>query len=216
MLEWVPSDVHSSSVHPRSGWVCFFIRFGEMLSNGCCEVNGCRQNEKHITPVHQLTSGEDNIWNKSSIKKYESIIHNNSSSSEKVFWSESGEKSAAFTRQNSSKQIHDWIMMRDESRCTFSLEEELLWIIDSYFLMDLFQLLSSPDDNCWTVDYCDVFISLSFWRHPFTAEHPLLRHVYKPDEETNSFRMIWGHCCFKAWDVYEVKSEQCCVMLRCG
>ncbi len=26
------------------------------------------------------------------------------------------------------------------------------------------------------VDYCDVFIRLSFWRHPFTAEHPLLRH----------------------------------------
>ncbi len=24
------------------------------------------------------------------------------------------------------------------------------------------------------VDYCDVFIRLSFWRHPFTAEHPLL------------------------------------------
>ncbi len=27
------------------------------------------------------------------------------------------------------------------------------------------------------VDYCDVFIRLSFWRHPFTAEHPLLRHI---------------------------------------
>ncbi len=26
------------------------------------------------------------------------------------------------------------------------------------------------------VDYCDVFIRLLFWRHPFTAEHPLLRH----------------------------------------
>ncbi len=43
--------------------------------------------------------------------KYESIIHNNASSSEKVFWSESGEKSAqikqrlqAKTVQNSSKQ----------------------------------------------------------------------------------------------------------------
>ncbi len=23
------------------------------------------------------------------------------------------------------------------------------------------------------VDYCDVFIRLSFWRHPFTSEHPL-------------------------------------------
>ncbi len=30
------------------------------------------------------------------------------------------------------------------------------------------------DVNYWSaVDYCDVFIRLSFWRHPFTAEHPL-------------------------------------------
>ncbi len=28
------------------------------------------------------------------------------------------------------------------------------------------------------VDYCDVCIRLSFWRHPFTAEHALLRHIY--------------------------------------
>ncbi len=40
-------------------------------------------------------------------------------------------------------------------------------------MLDLFNLLSSPDDNWWTVDYCDVFIRLSFWRHPFTAEHTL-------------------------------------------
>ncbi len=28
------------------------------------------------------------------------------------------------------------------------------------------------DGSC--VDYCDVFISCSFWRHPFTAEEPLV------------------------------------------
>ncbi len=39
------------------------------------------------------------------------------------------------------------------------------------------QLLLSQIINWWTgVDYYDVFIRLSFWRHPFTAEHPLLRH----------------------------------------
>ncbi len=27
------------------------------------------------------------------------------------------------------------------------------------------------------LEWCDVFIRLSFWRHPFTAEHPLLRHI---------------------------------------
>ncbi len=35
----------------------------------------------------------------------------------------------------------------DNSRCTLSQEEVILWIIDSYFLMDLFHLLSSPDVN---------------------------------------------------------------------
>ncbi len=39
-------------------------------------------------------------------------------------------------------------------------------------MQDLFQVLSSPDVNWWTECY-DVFIRLSFWRHPFTAEHPL-------------------------------------------
>ncbi len=33
------------------------------------------------------------------------------------------------------------------------------------------------------VDYCDVFIRLSFWRHPFTAEHPLL---------CDTFLQIWS------------------------
>ncbi len=36
------------------------------------------------------------------------------------------------------------------------------------------------------VDYCDVFIRLSFWRHPFTAEHPLLRHWCR-----DTFLQIW-------------------------
>ncbi len=67
----------------------------------------------------------------------------------------------------------------DSDQNTFSLEEALLWIqilAKSVLMTDLFQLLSSPDVNWWTVDYCDVFIRLSFWRHPFTSEHPLLRH----------------------------------------
>ncbi len=90
-------------------------------------VNGCRQNEsliKNITLIHSPSV------------KYESIIHNNSSSSEEVFWSESREKSAdqaAFTRQNSSKHICcvDFDE-RDDRRWTFSLEEEIIMIINSY------------------------------------------------------------------------------------
>ncbi len=41
----------------------------------------------------------------------------------------------------------------DSDQNTFSLEEALLWIMDSYFSkksMDLFHLLSSPDVNWWT------------------------------------------------------------------
>ncbi len=48
--------------------------------------------------------------------------------------------------------------------------------------------LSSPDINLWTgVAWIivDVFIRLSFWRHPFTAEHPLLRHW--------CILQIWSH-----------------------
>ncbi len=72
----------------------------------------------------------------------------------------------------------------------------ILWIMDSYFsrkqwfysknvlMMDLSQLLSSPDVNWWTgvvwitcgLLWCFYqLFGLSFWRHPFTAEHPLLR-----------------------------------------
>ncbi len=56
-------------------------------------------------------------------------------------------------------------------------------------MLDLFQLLSSPDVNWWTGVLwitCDVFIRLSFWRHPFTAEHPLLRHWC-----SDTFLQIW-------------------------
>ncbi len=66
--------------------------------------------------------------------------------------------------------------VRDNRRCTFSLEEALLWIMDSYFgqkelfevksvlIMDLFlpntQLLSSQDVNWWTggVDYLWIIV----------------------------------------------------------
>ncbi len=61
-------------------------------------------------------------------------------------------------------------------------------ILVKTLMLDLCQVLSSPDDNWWTgVDYCEFSSSshsdgthslqsihwLSFWRHPFTAEHPL-------------------------------------------
>ncbi len=61
-----------------------------------------------------------------------------------------------------------------------------LWsciLVTNILMMDLFQLLSSRDVNWWTgVEWitCGLLwcfyqlFGLSFWRHPFTAEHPLL------------------------------------------
>ncbi len=109
--------------------------------------------------------------------------------------------------------------VRDNKRWTFSLEEALKWITDSYFsqkwqfkvksvlMLDLFQLLSSQDVNWWTgvvwitcgLLWCFYqLFGLSFWRHPFTAEDPMLSdvmlHFSKSDEETNSSTswMAWG------------------------
>ncbi len=56
------------------------------------------------------------------------------------------------------------------------------------------------------VDYCDVFIRLSFWRHPFTTEHPLTLILTAPihyrasidshSDGTHSLQSI--HC----WDTF--------------
>ncbi len=97
---------------------------------------------------------------------------------------------AAFTTvQNSSKQICGWIWMWEKTRDgLFHWRKRYyeLWtsILVKNVLMDLFQLLSSPDVNWWTgvvwitcgLLWCFYqLFGLSFWRHPFTAEHPLLR-----------------------------------------
>ncbi len=63
------------------------------------------------------------------------------------------------------------------------------------------------------VDYCDVFnqlFGLSFWRHPFTAEHPLVSKWCNATflqicshKETNSYTswMAWVHLIF-GWTIY--------------
>ncbi len=77
----------------------------------------------------------------------------------------------------------------DSDQTTFSLEEALLWIMDSYFskkkvLMDLFltntqicllKMLTNGLEWCGLLWCFYQLFGLSFWRHPFTAEHPLLR-----------------------------------------
>ncbi len=109
----------------------------------------------HTTPVHQITSGEDKscvFVRYKSIKKnvslscyfqlkYNSIIHNNSSSSVKVVLPESRETSAQIKQRLQVKikikiVLNKWSLdsgVRDNRRWTFSLEEALLWTTDSYF-----------------------------------------------------------------------------------
>ncbi len=41
------------------------------------------------------------------------------------------------------------------------------------------------------MDYCDVFIRLSFWRHPFTAETLMQRHI-SLNLMKKQTRMSWG------------------------
>ncbi len=70
-------------------------------------------------------------------------------------------------------------------KCYYGLCIHIL--IKNILMMDLFHLLSSQDINWWTgVEWitCGLLwcfyqlFGLSFWRHPFTAEHPLLRQWY--------------------------------------
>ncbi len=61
----------SPSGRLRSGWVCFFIRFGEMclcISVSAMDVNGCRQNESLIK-TSQHSSPSVIIWRRQKMKQ---------------------------------------------------------------------------------------------------------------------------------------------------
>ncbi len=50
----------------------------------------------------------------------------------KIIWSESGEKSAQLKRHLQMKALKE-LCYEDNRGWTFSLDEALLWIMDSYF-----------------------------------------------------------------------------------
>ncbi len=59
------------------------------------------------------------------------------------------------------------------------------------FIFCLLQMLTDGLEWCGLLWCFYQLFGLSFWRHPFTAEHPLLRHwcrdtFLQTDEETNS------------------------------
>ncbi len=114
----------------------------------------------------------------------------------------------------------------DSDQMTFSMKEALSWIEDYLSwkqrfevkngLMDAFltntHIFPSQDINWWTGVTCGLLwcfyqlFGLSFWRHPFTAEDPLLSKwciatflQICSDEETNSSTswMTWGGVNFK-------------------
>ncbi len=65
--------------------------------------------------------------------------------------------------------------------------------VTNVLMLDLFQLLSSPDVNWWTVDYCDVFITLILTAPIHCRAHTAdgMLHFSKSDEETNSSTFGW-------------------------
>ncbi len=71
--------------------------------------------------------------------------------------------------------------------------------------LDLFQLLMLTD-ALW----CSI--RLSFWRHPFTAVHPFLRHFSKPDEEAEHWWYALQYCMY--CDVCRCDEKGCDGLLR--
>ncbi len=121
--------------------------------------------------------------------KYESSIHNIAFSSEKVV--HSSRQNVNF-RQDSSKQfwtnmfmdfeICPWILMWEDNRAwAFSQVEVLLWIMDSSLKFNGFvsnhAAFRFTTDGLWSCGLLWCFyqlFGLSFRRHPFTAEDPLV------------------------------------------
>ncbi len=96
--------------------------------------------------------------------KYKSSIYNIGSSSEKVVWSESGMKSAQIKHRLQAKtalKTCGWIW-ETAGDGLFHWREALIWIMNSYFS------LKHLNDGFYQL------FGLSFWRHPFTADDPLV------------------------------------------
>ncbi len=108
------------------------------------------------------------------------MVHNNALSSEKVHLLLSlRSQSTHILVRSVLASVQISLLIQTRTHLHWRKRFYGLWTriwVQNVLMLDLFQLLSSPDVKWWTVDYCDVFIRLSFWRHPFTAEHPLLRH----------------------------------------
>ncbi len=142
--------------------------------------------------------------------KYESIIDNNTSSSEKVISYCLWHQNLFWTVFACKRCLICAYFLPDSEETTFSLENQyygfILWT----------RILAGSDDlklktcSFWFhktltdgLEWCALLwcfyqlFGLSFWRHPFTTEDPLVSkwwlHFFK-SEETNSFTTwkAWG------------------------
>ncbi len=85
-------------------------------------------------------------WDVFNFKRlFQSIIHNHASSSRLNL-----NLLQAQTVQNCSKQIHGWVWMWETTDDAPFTEESIIMDYRNVLMMDLFQLLSSPDVNWWT------------------------------------------------------------------
>ncbi len=138
----------------------FFIRFGEMKRNITCSIMDPLQwmgavkmrvqtADKTITSHPHIFIPIINVlWSdklhvcKTQIHRYGAFkvklllsskiqIHDNASSSEKIIWSESGEKSAQINYRLqiiTTHQIWGWVLMWEDKEIDFfSLKEALFW-----------------------------------------------------------------------------------------
>ncbi len=78
--------------------------------------------------------------------------------------------------------------VRDNSRCTFSLEEELLWIMDvkNVLMLDLFQLKMLTDGLEWCGLLWCFYQTLILTAPIHCRACDAMLHFSKSDEETNS------------------------------
>ncbi len=174
--------MYSPPGYPRCRWVCFFIKTDlEKIS---------------ITSLaHQWILFSE--WVPSG---WEFCIHNTAFSSEKVISPESGEKSAQIKHSLQVKTVLNKYLggfWCERTTSDFFIggsvimdyglvfwPEAVVWSFN-VLMMDLFltntQLFTSQDVNWWTgLEWCGLLwcfyqlFGLSFWRHPFTAEDPLM------------------------------------------
>ncbi len=80
-------------------------------------------------------------------------------------------RSSAVYKKNCLKQICRW---------TLKWEDSMKLILTMDLFITNMQIFTSQDINWWTVDYLAIIVmfGLSFWRHPFTAEDPLMSKWY--------------------------------------